>query len=164
MRLSTLPFRSDSGCATLTDARKQQRVVSLPATLVFTEFASLIWWPTCRECGAGEGHMDDLIGRLVANAGDRTAAERAVGIIPQSQRRQELLLEVRALAEPRMDATPAANFLNTTGDLMRVAGQPAAAAASARTARTIMRVAHETAGEDAVGGIAGAIPGPGRLV
>ena len=37
---------------------------------------------TCRECGAGGGHMDDLIGRLVAYSGaDRTAADNAVGII-----------------------------------------------------------------------------------
>ena len=114
--------------------------------------------------------MDDLIGRLVANSGDRTATERAVGIIPRSQRRQGLRLEVRALGElrPRADATPVANLLSTTGGLIRVGSQSTPAVPSARliqlVARRIMRVAHETAGEDAVGGIAGAIPGPGRLV
>ena len=113
--------------------------------------------------------MDDLIGRLVANSGDRTATERAVGIIPGSQRRQGLLL-VRALGElvPRADATPAANLLSTTGRLIRVGSQPTAAVPSTRliqlVAGRIMRVAHETAGEGAVGGIAGAIPGPGGLV
>src|SRR5271168_4771093 len=37
---------------------------------------------TRRECGTGEGIMDELIGRLVADTGiDRAAAEKAVGII-----------------------------------------------------------------------------------
>src|SRR5271168_340174 len=37
---------------------------------------------TCRQCGTGEGIMDELIGRLVADIGiDRAAAEKAVGII-----------------------------------------------------------------------------------
>jgi hypothetical protein len=111
--------------------------------------------------------MDDLIGRLVANSGDRTTAERAVGSIPQSPRRQRLLLVARELMPPA-DAAPVANLLSVTGDLMRVGSQPAAAVPSARpiqlVSRRIMRVADETAGEDAVGGIAGAIPSPGQLV
>ena len=41
-------------------------------------------WLTCRERGAGEGQMDELIGRLVANVGvDKAAATTAVGIILQ---------------------------------------------------------------------------------
>jgi hypothetical protein len=114
--------------------------------------------------------MDDLIGRLVANSGDRAAAERAVGIIPQSQRRRGLLLTMHALAQfaPRANATPIANLLNAPGGLMRVGSQPTGTAPSARliqlVAPRIVRVAHETAGEDAVGGIAGAIPDSGRLV
>src|SRR5690348_5244766 len=46
--------------------------------------------PTCRECGAGEGHMGDLIGRLVASSGDCAAAERAVTVIPPPPLRQRL--------------------------------------------------------------------------
>src|SRR5262245_13110593 len=48
----------------------------------FHKLRQLIMWLTCRECGAGEGPMNDRIGRLVASDGvDRTAAEKAVGIV-----------------------------------------------------------------------------------
>ena len=51
--------------------------------------------------------MDDLIGRLVANAGvDRTAAEHAVGIILQFLMKEGPTEKVRALIEsmPGADA------------------------------------------------------------
>src|SRR5258706_9361191 len=53
---------------------------------------------TCHECGAGEGHMDDLIGRVVANRGaDRTVAASAVGIILQFLGNEGSTAEPRAL-------------------------------------------------------------------
>ncbi len=53
---------------------------------------------TCRECGAGEGQMDDRIGRLAASFGvDRTATERAVGIV---ERRPIGCAPSRARTEP----------------------------------------------------------------
>ena len=58
----------------------------LAAALVFSPLASQYVLNTCQERGA-EGQMDDLIGRLgVVTGVDRTAADRAVGIIPQSAR------------------------------------------------------------------------------
>src|SRR5438128_911355 len=44
--------------------------------------------------------MDDLIGRLVANTGvDRTAAENAVGIVPQFLRKEGPTKQVHALIQ-----------------------------------------------------------------
>jgi len=80
--------------------------------------------------------MDDLIGRLVANSGDRTAAERAVGIVSQLLRR----------AEPSLSTM----VLLSTGRIQLV------------TCKTI-GAAREIAWEDAVGGIVGAIPASASL-
>jgi hypothetical protein len=120
--------------------------------------------------------MDDLIGRRVANSGDRTAAEGAVGIIPQSLRRQERSLKVRSVVEcrRRADATLSASnpssrsTPNTIEGLIGVGGQSTTGRAELGTVQLVvcetMSAARETVGEDAVGGIVGAIPGLGQLV
>jgi hypothetical protein len=69
------------------DARMQQRIRTFIVALVFRSFASLICCQPAESAGLVRGYMDDLIGRIGAMIGvDRTAAEKAVGIIPQSAR------------------------------------------------------------------------------
>jgi hypothetical protein len=122
--------------------------------------------------------MDDLIGRLVANAGvDRTAAEKAVGIILQFLLKEGPTEKVRAL----LQRVPGANValpesssrLRSPGalgafGLMQVGGQLTAAGLSMGQIEAVIRetlkFARETAGDDAVGDIVGAIPGLGQLV
>jgi hypothetical protein len=114
--------------------------------------------------------MDDLIGRLVANSGDRTAAERAVGIIPLLRRMAEPSLKVRASVRrrPCADAAMPASYrssrntLGSTGGLIGVRSQSTTVLLSTAriqlvTCKTI-GTAREIAWEDAVGGIVGAIP------
>jgi hypothetical protein len=120
--------------------------------------------------------MDDLIGRRVANSGDRTAAEGAVGIIPQSLRREERSLNVRSVVGCRRlaDATLSASnpssrsTLNTIEGLIGVGSQSTTVVLSSERVQLVacetMSAARETVGEDAVGGIVGAIPGLGQLV
>jgi hypothetical protein len=122
--------------------------------------------------------MDDLIGRLVANAGvDRTAAEKAVGIILQFLLKEGPAEKVRALLQrvPGADVTlpEPSSRLRSPGTLgaiglMHVGGQLTAAGLSMgqieAVIRETLRFARETAGDDAVGDIVGAIPGLGQLV
>ena len=59
----------------------------LSSALVFRSFARLIYCQPAESAGLVRGYMDDLIGRIGATIGvDRTAAEKAVGTIPQSAR------------------------------------------------------------------------------
>ena len=111
--------------------------------------------------------MDDLIGRLVANSGDRTAAERAVGIIPQSLRREE-----PSLMPCADQAMPAPNpssrsTLSTIGGLMGIGTESTTIVLSAESVVHFVKIMGATrgiSGEDAVDGIVGAIPGLGQLV
>jgi hypothetical protein len=76
------------------------------AKLVFSIFG-VHYMVNRRECGAGEGHMDELVGRIVANVGvDRTVAEKAVGIILQFLLKEGPADKVRSLIEklPGADA------------------------------------------------------------
>ena len=123
--------------------------------------------------------MDDLIGRLVANVGvDRTAAEKAVGIILQFLLKEGPTDKVRALIRymPGADAAmPASSsslrsprMFGAIGGLMEVGSQLMAAGLSmdqiqAVTSETL-KFAREKAGEDAVGEVVGAIPGLGQFV
>jgi hypothetical protein len=103
--------------------------------------------------------MDDLIGRLVANSGDRTAAERAVGIIPQLLRREERSLTVRAVVgcRPRADATLSASnpssrsTLSTIGGLVGVGGKSTTVVRSTKRIQLVacetMSAARETMGK-----------------
>ena len=56
------------------DAGMQQRIVTFVGGACVLKFCLPNMRSTCQECGAGEGHMNDLFGRLVADIGvDRTA-------------------------------------------------------------------------------------------
>jgi hypothetical protein len=123
--------------------------------------------------------MDDLTGRLVANAGvDRTAAEKAVGIIAQFLTKEGPTEKARALIRSMsgVDASPAVNsrmsssspsMLGAIGGVMGIGVQIVAAGLSMGEIRAVTRetmsFARGTAGDDAVGEIVGAIPGLGQF-
>jgi hypothetical protein len=116
-----------------------------------------------------EGNMDELIGRLVTNCDvEHATAEKAVGIILDFLRKEGPSDKVQAL----IDAMPGAEALIAAsggeasggmGGLMGAANRLMAAGLSMGQLQCVTRelVAHgrETAGEDTVGEIVGAIPG-----
>jgi len=58
------------------DAGMQQRIVTFVSDACVLKFCLPNMRSTCRECGAGEGHMNELFGRLGARLGvDRTALD-----------------------------------------------------------------------------------------
>ena len=94
--------------------------------------------------------MDDLIGRLVANAGvDRTSAEHTVGIILQFLVKEGPTENVRALIES-MPGADAAMLASSPRQIQTVA-------------RQTLSFTRDNAGEDAVGAIVGAVPGLGQF-
>src|SRR5262245_55498656 len=115
--------------------------------------------------------MDELIARLVTNCDvERPVAEKAVGIILDFLRKEGPADKVQAL----IDALPGAEALIAAsggessggfsmGGLMGAANRLMAAGLSMGQLQCVTRelVAHgrETAGEDTVGEIVGAIPG-----
>jgi hypothetical protein len=116
--------------------------------------------------------MDELIARLVGSCGvERPMAEKAVGIILDFLRKEGPADKVQALidAMPGADALIAASEAEGSGGgfgmggLMGVANRLMAAGLSMGQLQCVTRelVAHgrETAGEDTVGEIVGAIPG-----
>jgi hypothetical protein len=122
--------------------------------------------------------MDDLIGRLVANAGvDRTAAEKAAGIVLQFLMKEGRTEKARALlqcasAEAAMDSDSSTSLRSPSmfaaiGGLMGVGSQMMAAGLSIDRIQTVTRellsFARKTAGKDAVGEIVGAGPGLGQF-
>jgi len=129
------------------------------------------------QCGRGEGIMDELIGRLVADIGiDRATAEKAVGIILDF-----LVKEVPAgKVQPILAKLPGAQALIDkaasessgggglmggvmgAGMAMMSAGLSMGQAQS--VTRSVIAYTREKAGEDAVGGIAAAIPGLAQFV
>jgi hypothetical protein len=57
----------------------------LPTARCVPKFCRRNIWPTCRECGAGEGHMHNRIGRRAAIAGvDRMAVGDVMASVPHS--------------------------------------------------------------------------------
>jgi hypothetical protein len=112
--------------------------------------------------------MDELIERLVTNCGvERPVAEKSVGIILDFLRTEGPADKVQAL----IDAMPGAEALAAAsagpaggmGGIMGAANRLMAAGLSMGQIQCVTRelVAHgrETAGEDTVGEIVGAIPG-----
>jgi hypothetical protein len=128
-----------------------------------------------RECGAHEGQMDELIGRLVANTGvDRAAAEKAVGIILQFLFKEGPAGRVQALinalpgADAAMKRSPEESGGLFGGGLMAAGSRMMAAGLSMGQVQAVTRetiaFAREKVGEDAVGEIVGAIPGLGQFI
>ena len=123
--------------------------------------------------------MDDLVGRLVANAGvDRTVAETTDGSVLRFPLEEESAEKLRRRVRNRPGAEtaiPASTSVRggprvrdpiggpaSTGRRMMIAG-PTPGPIRA-VVRAYTRLARELAEEDAVGEIAGAIPGRGRSV
>jgi len=120
--------------------------------------------------------MDELIGRLVANVGvDRTAAEKAVGIILQFLSKEGPADKVQSLidklpgAEAAMEAAGADNGSDGIygGGVMAAGTRMMAAGLNLNQVQSVTRetiaFAREKLGEDAVGEIVGAIPGLGQF-
>jgi hypothetical protein len=127
--------------------------------------------------GAGEGQMDELIGRLVANVGvDRTAAETAVVIILQflskegpADKVQQLIASLPGAAQAIANAPPDTSSGGMFGGGVMAAGTRMMAAGLSMgqvqaVTRETIAYAREKLGEDAVGEIVGAIPGLGQFV
>jgi hypothetical protein len=125
------------------------------------------------QCGADEGQMDELIGRLVDRVGvDRATGERAVGIILQFLLKEGPTENVQALinqlsgADAILQAAPPG-----TGDIGGIMGAGTRMMAAGLSMGQIQAVtkefiafAREKAGDDAVGEVVGAIPGLGQFV
>jgi hypothetical protein len=121
--------------------------------------------------------MDELIGRLVANAGvDRAAAESAVVIILQFLKKegpadkvQQLIDGLPGAAEAIRNAPEDAGSGGMFGGGVMAAGTRMMAAGLSMgqvqaVTRETISYAREKIGEDAVGEIVGAIPGLGQFV
>jgi hypothetical protein len=120
--------------------------------------------------------MDELIERLVAKVGvDRVAAEKAVGIIFEFLRKEGPADKVQAL----LDRTPGAQALIegvdagggggfAMGGIMGAGTKMMAAGLNMGqvqgVTREVIAYARETAGEDVIGEIVGAIPGLSQFV
>jgi hypothetical protein len=120
--------------------------------------------------------MDELIARLVANVGvDRSAAEKAVGIILDFLRKEGPADKVQAL----LDSIPGAQALMEAqgqggGGMFALSGIMGAGSRMMAAGlsmgqvqgvtREIIAFAREKLGDDAVGEIVGSIPGLGQFV
>jgi hypothetical protein len=128
---------------------------------------------TCQKYGAGEGTMDELIGRLVANLGvERTTAETAVGIILAFLAKEgppdkiQTLLAKLPGAEALIQKAPAEG--GGMGGVMGAGMQMMSAGLSMGQVQDVtgqfIAFAREKVGEDAVGEIVGSIPGLSQFV
>ena len=126
---------------------------------------------------AGEGQMDELIGRLVANVGvDKAAATTAVGIILQflakegpADKVQQLIDKLPGAAAAIQSAPEDSSSGGMFGGGVMAAGTRMMAAGLSMgqvqaVTRETINYAREKLGEDAVGEIVGAIPGLGQFV
>jgi hypothetical protein len=130
--------------------------------------------------GAGEGVMDELIARLVADVGiDRATAEKAVGIILEflvkegpADKVQPLLAKLPgAEAVMRRAATEsdsASLMVGAMGGVMGAGMRMMSAGLSMGQVQSVTRAViaytREKAGEDAVGEIVAAVPGLSQFV
>ncbi len=118
--------------------------------------------------------MDELLDRLVANAGiDKATAEKAVGIILDflmkdgpADKVQELIDKVPG-AQAALEAQQAAGGFSLPG-LMGAGSKMMAAGMGMGQVQAVTRefiaFAREKAGEDNVGAVVGAIPGLSQFV
>lgn len=123
--------------------------------------------------------MDELISRLVTNVGvDRNSAEKAVGIIFEFLRKEGPPEKVQAL----IDRLPGAEQLMQAGEGVDASGGGMFAMSGIMGAGTkmmaaglsmgqvqavtkeVIAYAREQAGDEAIGEIAGAIPGLGQFI
>jgi hypothetical protein len=125
------------------DAGMQQRIVTFVSDACVLKFCLPNMRSTCRECGAGEGHMNELFGRLGARLGvDRTALDdgrRCSSAIPEG-----------------------AGGRDRAGRFQHTITTIAAAGLSADHVPTGLRpfgLARKDSRDDAFGAIAGTVPG-----
>jgi hypothetical protein len=124
----------------------------------------------------GEGDMDELVERLVANVGvSRTAAEQSIGIILNFLKKEGPPDKVQALLDKLPGSEAYLQSADAAGDggmfmsgIMGAGTRMMSAGLSmdqvqAVTRETIAYV-REKAGEDAIGEIVGAIPGLGQFI
>jgi hypothetical protein len=123
-----------------------------------------------------EGTMEELIGRLVANAGvDKAAAEKSVGIILDFLRKEGPPDKVQALIDklPGAEAliaqqADAGGGMFSMGGIMGAGTKMMAAGLSMGqvqgVTKEVIAFAREKAGEDTVGEIVGSIPGLSQFV
>jgi hypothetical protein len=129
-----------------------------------------------RACGAGEGRMDELIGRLVADTGvDRASAEKAVGIIFDFLAKEGTVEKVRPLlarlpgAEALMRDAASDNgggglMGGVMGAGMRMMSAGLSMGQVQSVAREVLAYSREKAGADAVGEVVATIPGLAQFV
>jgi hypothetical protein len=124
--------------------------------------------------------MDELIGRLVADTGiDRTAAEKAVGIILDflakegpADKVQSLFAKLpgsEALMQEAASESASGGLMGgamggVMGAGMRMMSAGLSMGQVQSVTRTVIAYAREKAGEDAVGEIVAAIPGLAQFV
>lgn len=146
------------------------------STLVTDENGGQYGRNSATSAGGVRGSMDELIGRLVANVGvDRSAAEKAVGIILDFLRKEGPADKVQAL----IDLLPGAEALLakqseggggmfSMGGIMGAGTKMMSAGLSMGQVQGVTRetiaYAREKLGDDAVGEIVGAIPGLSQFV
>jgi hypothetical protein len=154
------------------DARMQQRIVTFIGGACVPKFCLPNMRLTCRECGAGEGHMDDLFGRLAADLGvDRAATEMAVGILLrfQKERPAEKVCAVIPPTPGVGTVTPRSNprsrpakMFGARGSRMGFTSSVEAVGLSADRIDAVIResagAARENSRDEAGGGIARAVP------
>ncbi len=118
--------------------------------------------------------MNELVGRLVAELGiDRDVAEKAVGVILAFLIKEGPADKVKALLD-HMPGAQAAAEASGGGGGFGMGGVMGAGATLMglglsmpqvqSVTKTVMAYARETAGEDAVGEIVGAIPGLSQFI
>jgi hypothetical protein len=126
---------------------------------------------------AREGIMEELVARLVANVGvDRTAAEKAVGIILDFLRKEGPADKVQTLIDGlpgaeallQAQASDAGGGMFAMGGLMGAGSKMMAAGLSMGQVQGVTKetigFAREKLGDDAVGEIVGAIPGLSQFI
>lgn len=130
--------------------------------------------------GVGEGVMDELIARLVADVGiDRATAEKAVGIILEflvkegpADKVQPLLAKLpgaeavmqRAATESDSAGLMAGAMGGVMGAGMRMMSAGLSMGQVQSVTRAVIAYTREKAGEDAVGEIVAAVPGLSQFV
>jgi hypothetical protein len=119
--------------------------------------------------------MDELLDRLVANAGvDKTAAEKSVGIILDflakegpADKVQELVDKIPG-AKAALEAQQASAGMFSMPGLMGAGSRMMAAGLGMGQVQAVVRefiaYAREKVGDDAVGAVVGAIPGLSQFV
>jgi hypothetical protein len=130
---------------------------------------------TTRQSAGREGNMDELVARLVANIGvDKTAAEKAVGIILDFLQKEGPTDKVKALIDqlPGAEAIIQAQQNDSggfgIGGIMGAGTKMMAAGLSMAQVQGVTKemiaFAREKVGEDRIGEIVGAIPGLSQFV